>query len=807
MQKKLQFYLLDIEHDQHGSAVLYGRTRQGKKVMVYDSSVKPFFWVLSGSKELKNELLNLEVSGDREIHRVVGAEIHRKSYLDKSVEAIRVVVEKQNDIPFIKDVIKQKGLEKKEIDISFPKRYLIEKGITPLQLCEVGVEEEDGEKVLGEVKPVPNVFLEEPKALAFDIEIYGMISGEEKVNKDPIISIAFYGKNLKKIISWKKPKESVPHLKIVEDEAALIEEFTKTIREYEPDYLLGYFSDGFDFPYLKGRAEKYKIPLGVSSDGSGIRMRKSDFSSSVRIKGLPHIDVFKFVSGAMGNSLNFDSYSLDVVAKEFLLEGKKEFNIRDLESVWDSREGLKELFEYNLRDAELTYRVFEKIQPNLHELVRLVGMTPYDICRMAYGQLVENYLLRKAKEFNEICPNRPKYDAIEERRGLTYEGAFVMEPKPGLYEDIAFFDFLSLYPTVIIAKNISPGTLSTSKGEKTPEIGKGKSYHFDNSKPAFIPKVLREILEQREKVKKQMEKTSHSHELKARSYALKTIANSTYGYMGFPGARWYSRECAESITAWARYYIQYVIKRAEKEFNNVIYADTDSCVVALGKHTRNDAKEFMKSVNKSIPEIMELELEDFYKRGIFVSKKGISPSSTSSGAKKKYALIDDEGKIKIVGFETVRRDWSPVARNTQKRVLEIILREGKVENALRHAREIISKILSKKMEISEMIMSTQLKMGISDYKSVMPHVAVARKLEKKGIILQPGSQVDYVITSKPGIIRDKAEPPKDAKDYDADYYIHNQVIPSVEKIFEVFGITKEQIVSSAKGQRNIGDFK
>ena len=27
------------------------------------------------------------------------------------------------------------------------------------------------------------------------------------------------------------------------------------------------------------------------------------------------------------------------------------------------------------------------------------------------------------------------------------------------------------------------------------------------------------------------------------------------------------------------------------------------------------------------------------------------------GAKKKYALIDEQDKIKIRGFETVRRDW------------------------------------------------------------------------------------------------------------------------------------------------------
>ncbi|MBU1203844.1 MAG: DNA-directed DNA polymerase, partial [Nanoarchaeota archaeon] len=782
-----QFYLLDIDYNSQGTVIVYGRTKAGKRIVVYDDSMKPHFWVLSGSKQDQKKIELMD--------GVISTEMQKKSYLDKPVDAIKVTVEKPADIQEIKEKVKKMSLEKKEIDIPFHKRYLIEKNILPLQLCEVKIEEQHEGKIKGEVKPFSNDSLDNPKVLAFDIETYGLMSGIDKIRRDPIISLAFYGEKIRKIISWKKPKKSVQYLTLVEDEAHLIEEFIKTIKHYDPDYIIGYFSDGFDFPYLKGRAEKYKIPMNICIDNSQVRIRKSGFTGSAKIKGLPHIDVFRFVSGIMGNSLNFDSYSLNAVAKEFLLQGKKEFDLSKIESMWDKGEKLESLFEYNLFDAELTYRLCQKILPNLHELVKLIGMPVYDVCRMTYGQLVENYLLRKAKEFNEICPNRPKYDIIQQRRTQTYEGAFVMEPKPGLYENIAFFDFLSLYPTIIISKNISPGTLNNSKGNKTPEIKKGRYYYFDNSKQAFIPKVLKDILVQRSKIKEKLKDDNQNHALKARSYALKTIGNSTYGYLGFFGARWYSKECAESITAWARYYIQDVIKKAEKYFGNVIYGDTDSCSIELGKHKRTEAKQFLMKINKSLPGIMELELEDFYKRGIFVSKKG-----ESKGAKKKYALIDDEGKIKIVGFETVRRDWSLIARSTQKKVLEMILREGKMDNALNYAREIIKKVLSNKIDIKLMIISTKLKMGLSEYRAIGPHVAVARKMKEKGMTTSPGSQIDYVITSRPGMIRDKAELPSEAKNYDPEYYINHQIIPSIEKIFEVFGIKKDQIISSAKGQ-------
>jgi len=78
---------------------------------------------------------------------------------------------------------------------------------------------------------------------------------------------------------------------------------------------------------------------------------------------------------------------------------------------------------------------------------------------------------------------------------------------------------------------------------------------------------------------------------------------------------------------------------------------------------------------------MELGLENFYPRGIFVSKK----SDESKGAKKKYALIDENNNIKITGFETVRRDWSKLARETQKKILKIILEEDNPRKAFDYA--------------------------------------------------------------------------------------------------------------------------
>jgi len=88
---------------------------------------------------------------------------------------------------------------------------------------------------------------------------------------------------------------------------------------------------------------------------------------------------------------------------------------------------------------------------------------------------------------------------------------------------------------------------------------------------------------------------------------------------------------------------------------------------ALKLATSKDFLQFLIELNKELPGVMELELEDFYKRGIWVTKR-----TGEFGAKKKYALINHEGKLKIRGFETVRRNWSLIAKEVQEKVLNII---------------------------------------------------------------------------------------------------------------------------------------
>ncbi|MCL5100918.1 MAG: DNA polymerase, partial [Candidatus Marsarchaeota archaeon] len=266
--------------------------------------------------------------------------------------------------------------------------------------------------------------------------------------------------------------------------------------------------------------------------------------------------------------------------------------------------------------------------------------------------------MRYANNNNEIVPNKPTETDIRIRESNPIEGAYVKTPEAGVYKNIAVFDFRGLYPSIIIAYNIDPSTMCNDCTEyhETPI-----NIKFMKNPQGIMPQALRLLTKERAEIKKRAKQNPNDTALAARSQALKILANSFYGYLGYARSRWYTRDCAASVTALGRSHIKHTIEEAEKSGFKVLYSDTDSIFLLLGSQTKDHALTFLKSFNSTLPESMELELEDFYTSGVFVGKK-----SDGSGAKKKYALLSETGRIKIRGFELVRRDWSNIARETQR---------------------------------------------------------------------------------------------------------------------------------------------
>jgi len=812
IKQAVQFYLTDVISGAEDNELnIFGRTKEGKKICVVDH-LNHYFYVilknLADPKKIEEKIKKIHVKENEKISSSSYVSFEEKRFIGKNVKAIKVVLHSKKDLSDIKAAIKEiNGVDKiHETDIPLSKRYLIDRGLTPLALCEVNGDIIRGdfecECIKGKVVPLSTEIIK-PRVLAFDIETFSK-GGMPVEERDPVLTIALKGDNFEKVISWNKFDTDRVEISFVKDEKKLIEEFVKIVKAYDPDYLIGYFSDGFDFPYLKKRADIFNIKLNLNLDKSNISIRKNLGNSKIKIKGIVHLDIFKFIRYIMGGSLRLDSFSLDSVSKELLGEGKHAVDVAKSSEIFE--EGLdrdkEEFCLYNLQDANLTFKLFEKIVPNLNEIVKLVGQPVFDICRTSFGQLVEWYLMKRMKEFNEIYPNKPDVYKIRERRQHSYMGGSVLEPTPGLHENIAVVDFRAFWPSIISAYNICPSTLTENKehANESPDIN-GKRYYFNYKEEGFIPKIITDLIQRRIRINEIIKNEGKNDPiLNARSYSLKILTNSFYGYLGFFGARWYALECSASITAYGREYIQKVIEHAKKSGFEVLYSDTDSIMFILGDKTKADALNFLKEINRELPSLMELELENFYKRGLFVVKK-----DKSGGAKKKYALLDYNDKLDVRGFETVRRDWSYIARDIQKDVIKMILKDGNCKNALKYIIEMINEIKENKIPLDKMIIQTQLKRDIESYDLVGPHVAVARRMVKGGFSVGPGSIIRYVITKGDGLIRDKARLLEESENYDSEYYINHQILPAVEKIFEILGYKKEDLLNE-KSQSHLGDF-
>ncbi len=811
---KIEFIPIDydsFDFEGRNYAKIIGRDSKGKRVCVIDSC-EIYFWAIlkdklneKAVKKLREKIEKIELDVKGRKTKVEKTEVHEKNFFGKKVKAVKIFATNYKDLHDIADRLGMPEIDKRRgYDIGFISHYIIEKKFNPLCWYEVSGEVLTAEFGINNLnvdlcikaESINSVKKEifSPKVLAFDIEC-----DEFRIGEGEILMISLVSDNFRKVITWKKHKE-IPYVEYVKDEAELIERFVEIVKNISPDFLTGYFSDGFDLPYLKARAEKNKVKLDMGIDGSQLKFSRGVMTTA-KIDGIVHIDLLRFIQTAYSQYMSSETLSLNEVANEFLGESKKSFEFRHSSKI--NGDEWEKFFEYNLQDSLLTYKIFEKIWPDLLEFTRIMQEPVFDISRNGMSRNVEDYIIHNLKKFDEIPEKRPTYDEIGERRGRgKYEGAFVFEPKAGLYENLSIFDFTSSYGSVIVTYNLSKSTFleKPEKESYSVEVA-GKKVYF-SKKPGFFPQMLKEIIEKRRQYKKELKNKPDAIK-KARSNAFKLLANASYGYLGFFGARYYCMEAAAATAAFARNAIKEAIEKTNKAGFSVIYADTDGFAFTLNKKTKEQTNQFLKKLNSELPGIMELELEEFYKRGIWVTRR-----TGEVGAKKKYALINEAGKLKIRGFETVRRDWCTLAREVQNNVLIMVLKDGNEKKGLDYLKKTVKEVKERKIDLKKMSIRTQLKKPIEEYKAITPHVIAAQKMLEKEMPVDMGSLIEYYIAEtadKKKLIREKVKLIDEKGEYNIEYYLKHQILPAVENIMQVFNVDVNTILEGKK-QTTLGEF-
>jgi len=790
--EELEFYLLDVTYDVVGSEphiIMYAITRDGRRVVLRDRSFRPYFYVIL-EEGVDPSLIATKIKALSELGSpVIRVEPVDKRYYGKPVKALKVTTvipesvrryrERVREIKGVKDIV--------EADIRFSMRYILDKELRPCGWHVARVKEQpltksfrvDSEyEIVGEVRSLEeSTPPKDLRLMAVDIEVYTE-HGSPKPSRDPVM-----------IIGTGTPSGGVKQF-VAEDlnDKRVIEEFVSYILDQDPDIVVGYNSNHFDWPYLIERARVLGVRFDIGRK-VGVPPSTSTYGH-VSIPGRLNVDLYNYAEEIPEIKLK----SLDIVA-EYLGVMKREertlIDYTEFPKYWKTREGREKLLKYNADDVVSTLGLSDKFLPFAMQLSYVTRLPLDQVGAASVGFRLEWVLMYEAYKRDELIPNR------EEREAEPYRGAVVFKPVPGVHENIAVLDFTSMYPSIMIKYNVGPDTIETGEcAEELHNIAPEVGHCFRASPPGFFKSVLSKLLQLRKAIREEMKKyppTSYEYRLlDERQRAIKILANATYGYMGWAGARWYCKPCAEAVTAWGRQLIRKAVELATSLGLKTIYGDTDSLFVT---YIPEKVKQFIELVEKELG--FEIKLDKVYKRVFF------------SEAKKRYAGLLEDGRVDIVGFEAVRGDWAEIAREVQENIIEILLKEGSVEKAVEYVRGVINSLTQGKIPIEKLIIWKTLTKPIEQYEATAPHVSAAKKLIKQGFKVEVGDKVGYVVVKGAGSISDRAYPyqfVKDPRAIDYNYYIDHQILPAALRILEYFGVTEVQLKKASTGRRGLFEY-
>jgi len=132
-------------------------------------------------------------------------------------------------------------------------------------------------------------------------------------------------------------------------------------------------------------------------------------------------------------------------------------------------------------------------------------------------------------------------------------GGFTFEPDVGVHDDVHELDFSSLYPNIIVTRNVSPETVRCECHSDRSDVP-GLGYSICENR-GYLCDVLEPLIDDRDAIKNEIRSCTDSDrqtELQRRSEAIKWILVSCFGYQGFSNAKFGRIECHEAINAYAR---------------------------------------------------------------------------------------------------------------------------------------------------------------------------------------------------------------------------------------------------------------
>ncbi|MBN2567353.1 hypothetical protein JXB02_04695 [Candidatus Woesearchaeota archaeon] len=812
---QITFFLIDLFYKViagRPTVVLYGKTPRRAPILVHDTSFEPYLLARihpSSYNDFVARVKKLAWTEEERRYAVTRTELVKRKVDGYAMQLIKVHGNVPKAVGLIKNEIQGWDIVQSvyEHDVSLKRSYLIDKGIFPLrQVTASGDFIRTRSKVQAfqavRVEPAGDEFYPDPSILAMDVGT--MLQAEQQAlgTENPIVLISLYSEGYRKVITWKRHENAKDYVEFVGSEHDLIMRFKDLIDRLRPDILVGFHSDMFDLPYLIARARKYSIRLDIGIEFSPPRVRKNP--RSVMIAGINHIDLANLGRGLYPELLGLEEFDLESVRRVLLKAEPPETGQRVLVKDAPAPEtNAASLCAKEHEHARLIFTLSHRLMPYLFEVVRLVGFTPYSVAKMNTSMIVEAYLMRQTRQYDEVILRRPGRGLIEQRSGTGVRTTVLKEAEEGISSQVALVSYASSYPHIIIEHNISMGALRCHccrrDDRMVPDLE--EETWFCQNRRGFIPHVVQALLSRLETIEAIIASGRSSDLLRIRKATIEQLLASSHMAFSHTHARWYSYHCAQAVHRYAAFYTTHIRKRLEEKGIRVLYATESQLHVSLEGSGLNWLRLALEGAERSYPRVLVSSLAGPYLKALYRTEK--EGDRTRTG----YALMDDDGTLTLSGLGPQTRTLPPIARLALEQVISILFRQADREKAATYIRTLIKQVRQKTVPKELMTITTALSKDIDEYDTVAPHVAVAKRMRSIGIPVEAGHTISYIVTAGPDKVGQRARLPSEVAPggYDPEYYIESHILPAIEPILGIVGMTREDLELDRE-QATLGSF-
>lgn len=578
----------------------------------------------------------------------------------------------------------------------------------------------------------------------------------------------------------------------------LLEAFIAEIQDLDPDVIMGWNVVNFDLRCLQRYCDEVDLQLKLGRNWENVIWRKAREGNDRYYALLPGRIVLDGIELMRTATYQFENFSLEHVARKLLNRGKlvEDVDQRGAEITDLYKTNKEALARYNLEDCRLVWDIFVK-ENLIGFAIERSMLTGLELDRYGGSVAAFDFLyLPRLHRQGYVSPS-----LSQQSSNNISPGGYVMRSVPGIHDNVIVLDFKSLYPSIIRTFNVDP--LALVIGLNDPKAIEGYDGGRFSRSESILPELIEMLWRARDRAK--------ADQNAVLSQAIKIIMNSFYGVLGTTGCRFLDSRLVSSITKRGHEIIIESKKFIESNSLEVIYGDTDSVFVLLGdvdpETVADKGAELAGKLNDwwqkkleeehGVESHLEIEFETHFTKFLMPTIRG-----SDAGSKKRYAgLIRDypEGNSHILfkGLETVRSDWSPLARGFQQVLYERIFLNEPFED---YIKETVAKMLSGGGE-SELVLRKRLRRKLVDYvKNVPPHVQAARKAERirkeRGLpsLYESGGWIEYIMTlngPEPAQYRESA--------IDYDFYFEKQLAPIADAILVFKSSSMNEIMNKQIG--------